>query len=120
MNSIRARLTLTLTAALALLLGIGGVFLYAQTRSGLEQHERRSGLRVIVAGDALDLDASLAILRNTLLVVFAASALAGFFVVTFALRRGLAPLERMAEQVRTIDVGSLSTRFGRDEMPCEL
>lgn len=80
---------------------------------------RRSlDLMVVTDNDELD-----EILHQLSLAVFACGGLllAGiFFVVPRVLRRGLQPLEELAQQTERIDAGSLGRRFSTDRLPREL
>lgn len=77
-------------------------------------------LALAVAADRCQLDQALnafiaIVALTTIFMLFAA----GMFV-EFVLRRGLYPLDQLAEQARQIGAGSLAARFPTDTMPDEL
>lgn len=75
---------------------------------------------LLVAVDREDLDENL----GGLFIAVAGCGVLLFLVVLFVvprvLRRGLAPVDRLAEQVTRIDAGSLAERLATDSLPDEL
>lgn len=85
-----------------------------------EPDEVLATFALAVAADRSRLDQALnafiaIVAVTTILMLFAA----GMFV-DFVLRRGLYPLDQLAEQARQIGAGSLAARFPTDTMPDEL
>ncbi len=77
-------------------------------------------LGLVVAADRSQLDQTL----NTFLAIVAVTTILTLFAtgmfVDFVLRRGLFPLDQLAEQARQIGAGSLAARFPTAGMPEEL
>jgi signal transduction histidine kinase len=75
---------------------------------------------VMVAADRQNLDRTLDTLASVLAVAGLLTMMITVPVVSFSLRRGHAPLERLARQASAITADSLQTRFPVDSMPEEL
>jgi two-component system sensor histidine kinase QseC len=85
-----------------------------------EDRDRDAEAGVVVAAGRRELDATLVDLRNILLGGGASLLGLTVLVVPLVLRRGLRPLNAMAERAAHIDAGSLETRFPVEPMPLEL
>jgi signal transduction histidine kinase len=77
-------------------------------------------LGLVLAHDRLKLDRSLNSLRWAFALGGAATLAATVLLVALVLRRGLAPLERLARDVESINAGSLQMRFPAGGLPAEL
>lgn len=75
---------------------------------------------VVVAANRRHLDATLSSLRNLLVGSGVALLALTGAVVPLVLRRGLRPLDRVADQAAKIDATSLKTRFAVETLPVEL
>jgi two-component system sensor histidine kinase QseC len=77
-------------------------------------------LHLAMARSRADLDAVLRILLTALFLAGIILAAGAALVVRAAVKRGLAPLDALAEQAAIIDAGNLSTRFPTAQLPQEL
>ena len=75
---------------------------------------------LVVAGDRAKVDRLLSSLGVTVFLEGVLSLFVTVVIVAFVLRRGLVPLERVAEQAGCIDARSLQTRFPLQGMPADL
>ena len=75
---------------------------------------------LVIAGDRAKVDRLLSSLGVTVFLEGVLSLFATVLIVAFVLRRGLVPLERVAEQAGHIDARSLQTRFPLLGMPTDL
>jgi signal transduction histidine kinase len=98
-----------------------GVRFEPRVRGNREQ-DYNEGFRLIlvVATDIHEIEASMANLRNLLLIGgIATLALSPLFVL-FALNRGLVPLSGLAGRMGKVDARSLGTHFEESRLPAEL
>jgi two-component system sensor histidine kinase QseC len=77
-------------------------------------------LQLIVASDRADLDEAFTELLSIAAGCGVLLLVATLWVMPRVLKRGLQPLERLAEQAARIDANSLTTRFPLDDLPAEL
>ena len=90
-------------------------------KSGRENEPvEKAELSIVVASDRRDMDETLAVLALVLLGCGSLLLVATAMVVPRVLKRGLAPLNQLAEQATHINAQSLSTRFPTKELPGEL
>jgi two-component system, OmpR family, heavy metal sensor histidine kinase CusS len=84
------------------------------------QHGRPPEVVLVLAADRRPLDRTLATLTSVLLAIGLLTLLATIPVVSLSLRRGHAPLEKLAQQATRITAHSLGARFPVETMPQEL
>lgn len=77
-------------------------------------------LHLVVASNRRELDETLWQLLGFSVVGAVLFAAATVWLIPRVLRKGLEPLEKLAEQTRQIDAGSLATRFALEALPAEL
>ena len=75
---------------------------------------------LVVGRDRRPLDDTLATLRNSLLLVGGGALAILATLVRWGVRGGLAPLDRLSENVAVVEAASLATRFPVDSLPPEL
>ncbi|MEM1295474.1 MAG: ATP-binding protein [Verrucomicrobiota bacterium] len=75
---------------------------------------------IIVARDITSISQTLTLVMGSIwgAGILAAVTIAGLTIV--ALKRGLAPLDELGQAATEVDAESLSTRFGREDLPSEL
>jgi two-component system sensor histidine kinase QseC len=95
-------------------------FLFRPKTAGATPAGGPVSAELIVAVDREDLDENLGGLFIAVAGCGGLVFLAVLFVVPRVLRRGLAPVNRLGEQVMRIDAGSLSARLATDSLPAEL
>lgn len=92
-------------------------------RRGPDRDEGRRGpetINIVVAKNRIEVDRTLGLLLGGILASGFIAAIASTFLVGFALRSGLRPLEAVGDQASKIDAASLQTRFATDNLPAEL
>ena len=77
-------------------------------------------VEIVVARDLAAIDRTLTVVLVAISVVASLIALATAWLVSFILRRILAPLQRLAIEASEIDADSLAHRFGDERTPHEL
>lgn len=77
-------------------------------------------LTLILATERASLDATLRVLGSSLLLAAAALSLGSALAVAWTVRRGLRPLERLADEADAISPASLQHRFSPAGLPDEL
>ena len=95
-------------------------FLFRPKSAGAPPAGPPVAAELIVAVDREDLDENLGGLFFAVAGCGGLIFLVVLFVVPRVLRRGLAPVDRLGEQVRRIDAGSLSGRLATEALPVEL
>jgi signal transduction histidine kinase len=75
---------------------------------------------IVLAGNREELNETLGILAASLLSAAAALSVGTILSVTWAVRRGLRPLQRLGREVDAMDAVSLERRFSENDLPAEL
>jgi two-component system OmpR family sensor kinase len=77
-------------------------------------------LTLLLARDTIDLQQTLSQLRTLIIVVGAASVLAGLLSMAFVVRRGMHPLDDIARSIERVGVNNLSERIEPNGTPREI
>lgn len=77
-------------------------------------------LTLMLARDAIDIQQALAHLRILIVIVGAASVLAGLFTLGIVVTRGMHPLDEIAKSIERVGVTTLSERIQPDGAPHEI
>jgi signal transduction histidine kinase len=88
--------------------------------SSKPSHAGKLPVAVMVAQDRHELDETMWILLCSLLATAALVGAGVAVTVTIAVRKGLRPLDRVADEVGAIDAQSLQNRFSTESLPREL
>lgn len=77
-------------------------------------------LTIVVAEDSRDLEAAMSTLHTSIFAFATISFVISALYLGWSLKRGLAPLTRLAESARKLEPGSLLRGIGHEELPREL
>ena len=85
-----------------------------------KRRKPKPGAVLVVGRDRTALDRTLAALRTSLLLTGAGALAVLAALVRWEVRGGLAPLDRLGENVAAVEAASLATRFPVEPLPAEL
>lgn len=77
-------------------------------------------LTIVLAQSLRDVESTMSEFRRGAFVVGAVTLTMGGLLLAWALRRGLAPLQRLAERAAALDTDSIGAGLGADALPVEL